>query len=70
MVAAATHLASLSPPSLQNMLVSLVQHITNPPAQYQNTPLHLAAEYGLVAACRVLIKAGANVDAIERVSLP
>ena len=41
---------------------------STPQPQDQNTPLHHAAENGQEAACRVLIEAGAKVDAKESVS--
>ena len=36
--------------------------------QHQRTPLHGAASNGHEAACRVLIEAGANVNAMNGVS--
>ena len=39
------------------------------PSQDKNTPLHLAAYNGHDAACRVLVDAGADVMAVDRVSL-
>ena len=46
---------------------SSTTHLSPPkahsPKQLQRTPLHLAASEGHEAVCRVLIEAGAKVDA-------
>jgi len=41
---------------------------SEPPLQWQYTPLHRAAVNGHEAACRVLVEAGAKVDALDDVS--
>ena len=35
--------------------------------QFERTPLHLAAEYGHKATCRVLVEIGSDTDVVDNV---